>query len=1561
MRELSGRTVKSKRAQSSDQLRNRLRRQLFETLETRQLLAADIFNLLATPPSPTPSSLVASQDVSRDAVEATHFYSSGDQKIGMSMANDRLAIAMKPTVISKELGDVIYSYRLDQTRPLLGTNFGVYSTGQDHDTEFVQALIDSGLTDRVVPVFESVESGSEMVLLDEVIVDLPDGVMPEDYFADSRFSGYTRLAGTPDQYVAKIAGKYGAEALDVIAELQEEEKTDWVAPNFHQAWQRFAPPNDPNFGNLWTMHHTGQTLPGGVAGLAGTDVSILGAWDVKAGSNSSLIIGVLDDGVAIDHPDLFVHDSGEDPFLAEDTNGNGWFGDKHGWNFVNNNSSTQPTNAGDNHGTAVAGVAAARGNNGIGVAGAGYGSPVLAAKMFEGAGVATDANIAAAIYYLAGRTEDGNGTWNAATVVNHSWGGGANSQVINDALTWATTQARGGLGVPQFFASGNSPGLVGNPANQSATNPGIIVVGSINNAGDLSSYHARGPLLDIVTPSNEFLDGYLAVDTTDRVGTEGYNSASDYTGTGDFGFGGTSSAAPLATGVGALALAHADDLNIDISAAQLRLLMRNNTKLAGDSFYDVYDSGKSFDGGFGLLNAQTLLEGIGSAQISVTTSVAEISNASSGWTVGNVFTGSTTEFGIRVRNQGTSTLNLTNITMTGSSAYEIVSAGATTLALGESTVYTVRFNPMTDGVHAIDVAIASNDPNDPTFTFNVTSEALPAQVSGLIFEDRNGSGTLGTGEAVLTSTEVLFDTNDNGLLDILDTETFTVTPNLAFGPVDVISPLVVSGLTGFVTDVNVKVNITHPWVADIVMFLESPSGDFIELFGERGGSGDNLINTVFDDSAAVSISTGLAPFTGSFRPEQPLSLFNGQTSDTANGEWLLYVFDVFPSADSGFLVDWSLEISTGELAIASDQYGFYATDALPVDDYNVVLLDSSWKAPAGAAAEYPVTITGSGDVNTGSDFAVGKVDRFYGFVFEDANSNGTQQPSELPRPNRPIFLDGNNNGLIDGSVLQTFNNDTSLAITDNLTVEDTLAIAGVSGTILDIDVKVSLTHTWISDLQLWLVSPSGQVVRLFNEHGGNGDNLVNTIFDDAATTLISAGTAPFTGRFRPVEALSLMNGGTANGNWILRIRDSYLGDIGTLTNWSLDITTSPDQVFQTGADGWVEIDLPSAGTHSVVLTDDGMKFTVPSTGKRAATSAGLPHFNQMYGEREIETLILNSYVMHGGGTFTGDGRIDTGKSLAKEGPTAQTLTFNNLINTSRGINLIAFEVQDLAGTVTSADFTFQMSPQGAFTAGTNPPSGWSAAPGPSSVVVTPSGANSRVTITWPNNVIEDRWLRISVNANANTGLSSQEVFYLGHLRGETTGVDSDGIYRVQFADISVIRAGVSNIVPSSSIIDVDKNGVVEFADISAMRSNVADLLSNITMPAKLNSRGSAKRGGDKGFLLGEGESNELLSSGKSELVAPLIGSPELFVNARQTQLAGSEILAVSRPVDATILVRSVMPSVAVLAKNKSATPVNMFLPSDSSLPKDKMLSLSIDTFQSVDDYFSEFDLTKRGL
>jgi len=219
--------------------------------------------------------------------------------------------------------------------------------------------------------------------------------------------------------------------------------------------------------------------------------------------------------------------------------------------------------------------------------------------------------------------------------------------------------------------------------------------------------------------------------------------------------------------------------------------------------------------------------------------------------------------------------------------------------------------------------------------------------------------------------------------------------------------------------------------------------------------------------------------------------------------------------------------------------------------------------------------------------------------------------------------------------------------------------------------------------------------------------------------------------------------------------------------------------------------------------------------------------------------VVAQYVYHAGSSFDQPGNIenalDTGKQLAKEGASSTVLTYDNLINTSRGINGLVFDIANLPGTVTASDFVFQLSPQGAFNEGANPVSGWEFAPSPSSVAVL-FGLPSRVVITWLDNVIVNRWLRITLKANANTGLDASEVYYIGHLLGETTG-PTGSTFTVSFADITPIRSAVGSSVNASSTVDIDKNGTVAFADISAMRPNVGAQLTIITIPASGSSSG----------------------------------------------------------------------------------------------------------------------------
>jgi subtilisin-like proprotein convertase family protein len=109
-------------------------------------------------------------------------------------------------------------------------------------------------------------------------------------------------------------------------------------------------------------------------------------------------------------------------------------------------------------------------------------------------------------------------------------------------------------------------------------------------------------------------------------------------------------------------------------------------------------------------------------------------------------------------------------------------------------------------------------------------------------------------------------------------------------------------------------------------------------------------------------------------------------------------------------------------------------------------------------------------------------------------------------------------------------------------------------TVLDVNVRVNITHTFDGDFVISLVPPVGAPITLSNRRGGSGDNYTNTVFDDEAATPISAGTAPFTGSFRPDSLLSAADGINAAGTWTLRVVDQASVDVGTIDNWTLSLT-----------------------------------------------------------------------------------------------------------------------------------------------------------------------------------------------------------------------------------------------------------------------------------------------------------------------------------------------------------------------------------------------------------------------
>lgn len=167
------------------------------------------------------------------------------------------------------------------------------------------------------------------------------------------------------------------------------------------------------------------------------------------------------------------------------------------------------------------------------------------------------------------------------------------------------------------------------------------------------------------------------------------------------------------------------------------------------------------------------------------------------------------------------------------------------------------------------------------------------------------------------------------------------------------------------------------------------------------------------------------------------------------------------------------------------------------------------------------------------------------------------------------------------------------------TTFSTINVAGPDAAlpILRVRVALHIAHTNDADLAIYLTSPSGVTVELSSLNGGDGDNYgrgcaigQHTEFDDAASTPISTGVAPFDDAFQPEQPLSRFRGATAAGTWTLRIDDTAAGNSGSLQCWLLEIETGllPKMIglernentllrFDSAAPGTIEASVPITG------------------------------------------------------------------------------------------------------------------------------------------------------------------------------------------------------------------------------------------------------------------------------------------------------------------------------------------------------------------------------------------------
>jgi RHS repeat-associated protein len=310
----------------------------------------------------------------------------------------------------------------------------------------------------------------------------------------------------------KLKGESGIEAFEVRAasdpltvalQLMQNPSVEFAEPNFVvKSDQLESSSNDPRLSEQWALNNVGQN-----GGQYGSDINAVSAWQRTQGSTTT-VVAVIDSGIDFNHPDLLNN---------QWTNPTATNGDLHGWDFVTDDGTIKDEQG---HGTGVAGIIAAQGNNGVGVSGVMWRASLMSLRVLDETGTGDVANAVEAIDYAAAH---------GAQIINLSWGTEAYSIALKDAIDRALRR-----GVIVVCSAGNSGRNLDEISSAyypaSFDSPDLISVAGTDNRDQLASWsNFGGTRIAVAAPGENIL--------TTQMGGSYWNVS------------GTSAAAPLVSGV----------------------------------------------------------------------------------------------------------------------------------------------------------------------------------------------------------------------------------------------------------------------------------------------------------------------------------------------------------------------------------------------------------------------------------------------------------------------------------------------------------------------------------------------------------------------------------------------------------------------------------------------------------------------------------------------------------------------------------------------------------------------------------------------------------------------------------------------------------------------------------------------------------------------------------------------------------------------------------------------------------------------------------------------------